>query len=124
MNEKGSLTQGCPEFPSGLWVSMHSFRDPEMSRVGVVTTGLKNFVGREVEMEGSAVQLESVLATANGLVAYLLQDGITVRDGDAFDVSATERIPGRLLGSRSFQGPPVFAAGLPSKCYTVSHDRR
>jgi len=89
------------------------FRD-SASRVGVVTMGLKDFIGREIELEGPASQLKSVLTTASDLVAYLLQDGIRVRDGDTIGASATERIPVRLLDSRRFQGLPVFAASLPA----------
>jgi hypothetical protein len=101
-----------PDFPSALWVSMHPFRDSP-SRVVVLTMGLKGFIGREIELEGPAAQLELVLTTAHGLVAYLLQDGVTMHDGDTIGESATERIPVRLLDSRRFQGLPVFAASLP-----------
>jgi hypothetical protein len=102
-----------PDLPSGLWVSMHPFRD-SVSRVGVVTIGLKDFIGRELELDGPATQFELVLTTASGLVAYLLQDGVTMRDGDTIGASATERIPVRLLDSHRFQGLPVFAASLPA----------
>ena len=101
-----------PDLPTALWISMHPFRD-SASRVGVVTMGLKNFVGREVELEGPASQLKSVLATARGLLAYLLQSGTIVRDGDTIGVSTAERIPVHLLDSERFKGLPVFAASLP-----------
>ena len=102
-----------PDFPTELWVSMHPFRD-SASRIGVLTMGLRDFVGREIELEGPASQLKSLLTTARGLVAYLLQAGITVRDGDTIGASATERIPVRLLDSHRFQGLQVFAASLPA----------
>jgi hypothetical protein len=102
-----------PDFPTALWVSIHPFRD-SASRVGVVTTGLKDFIGREIELDGPAAQLEFVLTTARGLVAYLLQDGVTMRDGDTIGESASERIPVRLLDSRRFQGLPVYSASLPA----------
>jgi hypothetical protein len=97
--------------PSAVWVSLHPFRDPGSPRVGVVTMGLRNFIDREIELEGP--QLESVLGTAQGFVGYLLQDGVTVRDGDTIGASATEHIKLHFLNSRRF-GFPVIAATLPS----------
>jgi Domain of unknown function (DUF4261) len=103
-----------PNFPSALWVSMHPFRDPGSSRVGAVTNGLRNFIGREVELEGQSFQLKSLLTTARGLVTYLLQPGVAVRDGDTIGHSMGERIEVRLVDSQRFQGLPVLAARLPA----------
>jgi hypothetical protein len=103
-----------PDLPSGLWISMHPFQDEGSSRVGVITMGLRNFIGREVQLEGPATQIETVLTSARGLVTYLLQDGVKLRDGDTIGESATERIPVRLLKSRRFEGLPVIAARLPA----------
>jgi hypothetical protein len=102
-----------PDFPSSLWVSMHPFRDPGTPRVGVVTTGLRKFIGREIELEGQASQLKTLLTTAAGLVTYLLQNGADVRDGDTIGGSASERIAVRLTESRRFKDLPVIAASLP-----------
>jgi hypothetical protein len=93
---------------------MHPFQDEGSSRVGVITMGLRNFIGREVQLEGPATQIETVLTSARGLVTYLLQDGVKLRDGDTIGESATERIPVRLLKSRRFEGLPVIAARLPA----------
>jgi Domain of unknown function (DUF4261) len=102
-----------PNFPSALWVSTQPFRDLGSSCVGVVTQGLSNFINREVELEGSAAQLKAVLTTARGLIEYLLQDGVTVQDGDTFGSSAEERIRLSFQESRNFQGLPVMVASLP-----------
>lgn len=102
-----------PDYPSALWISMRPFRD--QARVGVVTMGLQNFVGREIELEGSAAQFEDVLHTAQGLVAYLLQDGVEVKDHDTIGASEHERILLRFLESQRFKGLPVIAASLPEE---------
>lgn len=103
-----------PGFPSALWVSMYPFRDPASSRVIVITMGLSRFIGREVELEGLASQLELALTTTQGLVVYLIQYGANVRDGETFGVSASERISLHFRDSLRFSGLPVIAAELPA----------
>jgi hypothetical protein len=102
-----------PNLPSSLWVSMHPFRDPGTPRAGVVTTGLRKFIGREIELEGQVSQLKTLLTTAAGLITYLVQNGADIRDGDTIGGSASERIPVRLTESRRFKDLPVIAASLP-----------
>lgn len=102
-----------PDYPSALWISMRPFQDE--ARVGVVTMGLQNFVGREIELEGSAAQFENVLNTTQGLVAYLLQDGVEVKDHDTIGASENERILLRFVESQRFRGLPVIAASLPDE---------
>jgi hypothetical protein len=104
-----------PDFPTSLWVSMHPFRISEPLGVGVVTMGLKNFIGREIELDGQASQFKSVVTTAHGLATYLLQHGAKVRDGDTIGASENERILVRLVDSRRFNGLPVIAASLPAE---------
>ena len=101
-----------PDYPSALWVSLQPFRDTEPSRIGVVTCRLMKFVGREIELEAAGSQLTSLLGTARGLMTYLLQPGITVRDGDT--ISVAERIRLRVVESQRFNGLPVFSARLPA----------
>jgi REP element-mobilizing transposase RayT len=57
-------------------------------------------------------QLKSALVTARGLIAYLVQDGVNVRDGDTVGKSQDELIPVRLRKSGRFEGLPVLAASL------------
>jgi Domain of unknown function (DUF4261) len=101
-----------PDFPTGLWVGTHPFRDPGASRIGVVTSGLRSFIGREVELEAPDSQLRSALTTVRALVAYLLQQDRRVLDGDTIGATADERILVRLRDSRHFKGLPVIAASL------------
>jgi Domain of unknown function (DUF4261) len=101
-----------PDFPTGLWVSTHAFRDPGAPRIGVVTLGLRSFVGRKVELEGPGSDLRSALTTARALVAYLLQNDRRVFDGDTIGISTAERIPVRLRDSQHFKGLPVIAASM------------
>jgi len=75
--------------------------------------GLSNFIGREIEFEGQASQLEALLTTVSGLVTYLLQDDVELRDGETVGASATERIPVRFMESRRFHSLPVIATSLP-----------
>jgi len=82
--------------------------------VVALSSGLRNFVGRGIELDGLASQLESVVTTARGFIAYLIQDGVTERDWDTIGESAEERMSVRLLESRRFNGLPVFAASLPA----------
>jgi hypothetical protein len=102
-----------PEFPSGLWVSMHPFQDPGSPHVGALTMGLTNFIGREIEFEGQASQLQALLTTVRGLVTYLLHDDVELRDGETVGASATERIQVRFMESHRFDSLPVIAASLP-----------
>jgi uncharacterized protein DUF4261 len=101
-----------PDFPTGLWVGTHPFRDRGAPRIGVVTSGLRSFIGREVELEAPASQLKSALTTVRALVAYLLQQDRRLLDGDTIGATADERIPVRLRDSRHFKGLPVIAASL------------
>jgi hypothetical protein len=102
-----------PDFPSALWVSTNPFQDPD-SLIVVLTIGLSNFIGREIELEAQASQLEALLTTARGVATYLLQDGVELREGETIGASATERIPVRFMESRRFEGLPVIAARLSS----------
>jgi hypothetical protein len=76
--------------------------------------GLRNFIGREIELQGPASQLELVLATAQGLAGYLIQSGSALRDGDTIGDSETEHIQVRFEESRRFGGLPVISAMLPA----------
>jgi hypothetical protein len=101
-----------PQFPSGLWVLMNPFRDSGSPNVGVVTTGLQRFVGREVEFEAKASQFKFMLETVHALVTYLVEFGARVRDGDTIGETSAERITLRLKQSHRFEGLPVYAATL------------
>lgn len=101
-----------PIFQLGFGLARTLFRDPGAPRIGVVTLGLRSFVGRAVELEGPGSDLRSALTTARALVAYLLQNDRRVFDGDTIGISTAERIPVRLRDSQHFKGLPVIAASM------------
>ena len=101
-----------PDFPTALWVSRNPFR--ALPSAGVLTLGLQRFIGREIEIMGNASQLEELLTTTDSLIAYFLERGGNVRDGDTFGISETEKIPMHLVESRRFNGWPVISIRLPS----------
>jgi Domain of unknown function (DUF4261) len=77
--------------------------------------GLRSFVGREIELEGQASQLKSVLLAARGLAAYLLMSAAPLRDGDTIGASEDERIKVQLKDSDRFGGLPIIAAVMPDR---------
>ncbi len=100
-----------PDFPSTLWISLQPFQD-NAETVGVLTLGLRNFIGREIELDGPISQLKVMLERTEGLAVYLMQPGVTLRDGDTIGVSGAERITIRHTQSGRFQGLPVLAGTL------------
>ena len=102
-----------PDFPFTLWVGIHPFRSD--SGVGVVTSGLATFVGREAEVEGRAADLPILINRVAGLAAYLIERGSVISDGDTIGISEAERITVRHMTSRRFLGLPVLFAGSPSR---------
>jgi hypothetical protein len=109
-----SAFRGNPSLLTVLWVSVYGFRNAEKNRVGVITIGLQNFVGREIEMEAAESASLDLLNKVYGFANYLLQHGATVRDGDTIGSSANERFMIRLAESRRIPGLPVFATDLPA----------
>lgn len=101
-----------PNLPVSLWVSQLPFKDEKTGGLGVVTTGLTLFVGRELELTASGRDLRTLLDRAFGLTTYLVQNGPVLKDGSTFGVSDTERIAVCLRISSRFEGLPVIEAAL------------
>jgi hypothetical protein len=101
-----------PEYPMVLWVSVQGLRDKARSRTGMITQGLQAFAGCEVQIEADQSRAGELLDNVYGLVAYLLQPGATIGDGDTFGGSAAERITIRHAESLYVPGVPVYAATL------------
>ncbi len=78
----------------------------------MITEGLQAFAGREVQIEADQSRAGKLLDNVYGLVAYLLQPGATIGDGDTFGGSAAERITIRHAESLYVLGVPVYAATL------------
>jgi hypothetical protein len=104
-----------PEYPMVLWVSVQGLRDKAKSRTGMITQGLQAFAGREVQIEADQSRAGGLLDNVYGLVAYLLQPGATIGDGDTFGGSAAERISIRHAESLYIPGVPIFAATLEAR---------
>jgi hypothetical protein len=97
-----------PDFPLTLWVGIHPFRSE--TGVGAVTSGLRPFVNREVELEGRSDDLRNVINKIAGLAGYLIEHGDVIRDGATFGSSETERLKVSHAVSTRFAGLPVLRA--------------
>jgi len=102
-------------FCGQLWIDMDPFEDETTATVGVITVGLRNFIGREIEMEGRDEDWDLVQQTAGNLALYFLGDDVTVEDGETFSNPDYEdvKIPMRFLDSSRYEGVPVIAITLP-----------
>lgn len=98
-----------------LWVDLDPFEDKRTSTSGVITVGLRNFIGREIEMEGRDEDWELLQQTAGSLAIYFMQDGVEVKDGETFSNPdyEDEKIPMHFRDSSRYQGVPVIAITLP-----------
>lgn len=95
-----------PDYPFTLWVDILPFQSD--GRVGAITVGLSNFVGREIEFRSAKLNLSALIDKVAGLSAYLIEHGNVVKDGDTIGASATERIKVRHRNSEVFGDLPVF----------------
>jgi hypothetical protein len=102
-------------FCGQLWIDMDPFEDEATATVGVITVGLRNFIGREIEIEGRDEDWELVQQTAGNLALYFLGDDVTVEDGETFSNPDYEdvKFPMRFLDSSRYVGVPVIAITLP-----------
>ena len=98
-----------------LWIDLDPFEDKRTSTSGVITVGLRNFIGREIEMEGRDEDWELLQRTAGNLALYFLEDGVTVEDGETFSNPDYEdvKIPMHFRDSPRYEGVPVIAITLP-----------
>ena len=75
-----------------------------------ITTGLRPFCGREVELEGSSKDFSNLMNKVAGLAGYLIEHGAVIRDGATFGGSESERIKINHAVSTRFAGVPVLRA--------------
>ena len=94
-----------------LWIDLDPFEDKRTSTSGVITVGLRNFIGREIEMEGRDEEWGLIQQTAGNLALYLMEDGVTVEDGETFRNPDYEdvNIPMHFRDSPRYEGVPVIA---------------
>ncbi|MGW1421107.1 DUF4261 domain-containing protein [Bradyrhizobium manausense] len=95
-----------PDYPFPLWVDILPFRSE--AGIGAVTMGLSAFVGREIEFKTARLTLAALIEKVAGLVAYLIERGRVLGDGDTFGGDPKERIAVRYKNSDRFNGMPVF----------------
>jgi hypothetical protein len=102
-------------FVGTLWIDLDPFEDQRTSTSGVITVGLSNFIGREIEMEGRDEDWDLIQQTAGDMALYLLQDGVEVKDGETFSNPDYEdvKIPMHFRDSPRYEGVPVIAITLP-----------
>jgi hypothetical protein len=84
------------KWPIHLWAQFIWFggqTDAQGRRMlGILTRGLRTFVGREIEFEPVALPPETVYDRVCGVVSYLLTQGMVLKDGDSVGISAREKI--------------------------------
>jgi Domain of unknown function (DUF4261) len=102
-------------FSGPLWIDLDPFEDETTSTVGVITVGLRNFIGREIEMEGRDEDWDLLQQTAGNLALYFLEDGVEVEDGETFSNPDYEdvRIPMHFRESQRYEDVPIIAITLP-----------
>ena len=96
-----------------LWVMFMMHRDEDTGEIGLLTTGLARFAGRELQFTTGPDGQAGLVAAAASLAAYLVQHGPVIRDGATFGSDSGERIVIRHEGSTLFGGLPVLAARIP-----------
>ena len=88
------IGQGEPAL--ALWLNPLLFGKPPASdgtrRIGVLTMGLSDFVGRDIEFTPSLLPLPVVLDRVLGMASYLIANGPVLADGDTVGTSQSERI--------------------------------
>jgi hypothetical protein len=77
-----------------------------------MTTGLRPFVGRELELLPVARGQEAVSKIVGSLLAFMARRGAGFEDGDSVDMGNGEAVALRLEAQGQREGIPIFAARL------------
>lgn len=97
------------EWPTTLWINNLLFGDPPardgQRKIGLITQGLRNFIGRELEFVPSPLEMQTLLARSINLSDYLISNGPVLADGDSVGVTETERIRVKHAVVHSTQTP-------------------
>lgn len=103
-------------FPGQLWVDLDPFEDKGTSTSGIVTAGLRHFIGREIEMEARHEDWDVLQSTIGGMIYYALGEGVEIKDGETFSNEDYKgvRVPMRFRTSTRHKGLPIIAITLPS----------
>jgi hypothetical protein len=98
-----------PDFPLALWLDVQPYRYE--GGVGMITVGLTEFIGREIQLESASMSPQALVQMVLGLSTYLIERGSPVPDGHTFGRDENEKIRLRHVTSRRFPGVPVLFAG-------------
>jgi hypothetical protein len=103
------------DVPAPLWIDLDPFEDRRTSTSGIVTMGLRHFIGREIEMEGRHKDWDVLQAAIGDMIHYALKEGVQIKDGETFSNTdyAHVRIPMRFRTSTRYRGLPIIAITLP-----------
>ena len=108
------LRQGVP--PVEAWVQLLWLNGPVTPAgertLAVVTTGLRPFIGRELEFLPIALPPVEIAQRVLGLIQYLLLNGPVLEDGDTVGVSEAEAIRVRHETQGRRPGVPIMTLSV------------
>ena len=101
-------------WPSDIWVRLRWFgpKTDGEQLVGIVTSGLLPFVGRELEFAPAALPPYTIGLRVIGVIHYLLSNGPVLRDGHTLGITETERIRVREYDDRHRPGVPFWVMNV------------
>jgi len=104
------------DMPGPLWVDLDPFEDERTSTSGIVTMGLRHFIGREIEMEGRHDDWDVLQMTIGGMIYYVLQEGVEIKDGETFSNEdyGDVKVPMNFRISTRYEDLPIIAISLPA----------
>lgn len=105
-----SFARGRP--PLLLWTSLTFLRgtpqpDGTPTTVGL-TTGLRPFIGREIEFQAAPLQPAEMGQRILGLCHYLIVKGPVIKDGETVGVTEQEKVRVRYAAAGQRPGVPVM----------------
>lgn len=102
------LAERC--VPAELWANIHFYNDEKRGkpRIGAATRGLAPFVGRELELQPSALDLMGVAQRMLGLSEYLITHGPVIGDGETVGLTPDEQIKVRHRARGRWSAAPVL----------------
>jgi len=94
--------------PVGQWVRL-SLRPGPDKTIGIFTSGLLPFIGREIEFPPDpSLSPGMMMERIAGLSKYLIANGLVIKDKETIGISNDERIRVRYARSRNKPDTPVL----------------
>lgn len=104
------------ETPALLWSSLIFLQGPDLPNgaptAAALTTGLRPFIGREIEFHPAPLRPTEIAERMVGLISYLAVNGPVIRDGETVGLSPVERIRVRYADQCQRPGIPVLILNL------------